>query len=54
MDFFVGLATGFLIGGLTMLAYMCLVMNSGSINKEHEAYMEGFNDGLKNKEKGVA
>ena len=51
VDFLVGLAAGFLIGGLTTLAYTCFVMGSGNFNKEHEAYMQGYNDGLKNANK---
>lgn len=52
MGFWAGVVVGFIIAFIGF----CFVAASGSANKEYEAYMEGFNEGLKankNKEKEV-
>lgn len=44
---------GMLVGFVIAFVGFCFVAASGSANKEHEAYMEGYNAGLKDKEKEV-
>jgi len=58
MSFLTGLAAGFLIGVLISLVFLRFIMRSGGRNKEYDAYMQGYCEGLKradkDKEKEVA
>jgi hypothetical protein len=55
MDFWVGVATGFIVGSILSVILLGMVIVGGKLNKEHEAYSDGYIAGLnENKEKEVA
>lgn len=51
-----GFSTGLMVGlaiGIIILVLCLFMVSSGTINKEEEAYRNGYNDGLNaNKNKG--
>lgn len=51
MDFGVEMVIGFFIGVLISLIYLRFIMRSGGRNKEYDAYMQGYCDGIKRAEK---
>lgn len=53
MDFWVGLGTGFIIGSFLSTILLGIVIVGGKINKEHEAYSDGFIAGINAKKDGT-
>lgn len=53
MDFINGLITGLFLGSIISFTLSTFIMASGKLNREHEAYRDGYTAGVnsvKNKE----